>query len=59
MNVRDQRGWTCNDYFDIVKFAAGSGFRLEFQNQGVLVLLKGGNDEGRLQMLIDSWRGCA
>ena len=59
LNVRDQRGWTCDDYFDIVKVAAGSGFGIKFEDQGVLVLLKGRNDDGRLRRLVESWRGCA
>ncbi len=59
MNLSDQRSWTCNDYFDIVKVAAGSGFGVEFERMGVFVLVKGRDDNGRLRAIVESWRGCA
>jgi len=58
MNVRDQRSWTCNDYFEVVKVAALSGFGVEYEKQGVLVLRKGRADDGRLRAISDSWPGC-
>jgi uncharacterized membrane protein len=58
MNVRDQRSWTCNDYFEVVRVAAMSGFGVEYEKQGVLVLRKGRVDAGRLRAIRDSWPGC-
>jgi uncharacterized membrane protein len=59
MNLLDQRAYSCADYFDIVTVAAGSGFGIEFESEGVFVLLKGRDDNGRLQALANSWPGCA
>ena len=58
MNVMDQRSWTCADYFEIVKIAAGSNYGVDFEKEGVFVLLKGRGDNGRLRAIVDSWRGC-
>jgi hypothetical protein len=58
LNVVDQRAWTCTDYFDVLNVAAQSGFGVEFEKDGVLVLLKGRDDNGRLRTIVSSWRGC-
>jgi uncharacterized membrane protein len=58
LNVVDQRSWTCTDYFDVLNVAAQSGFGVEFEKDGVLVLLKGRDDNGRLRTIVRSWRGC-
>ena len=58
LNVRDPRGWSCHDYFEVVSAAAASDFGLEFERDGVLLLRRSQGDRPRLREVVRSWQGC-
>jgi hypothetical protein len=58
LNVRDPRGWSCTDYFEVLSAAAASDFGLEFERDGVLLLRRSQGDRARLREVVRSWQGC-
>jgi uncharacterized membrane protein len=58
LNLRDPRSWTCEDYLEVLRAAAGSDFGVAFSQDGVIVLQRTAGDRAHLSDLLHSWRGC-
>ena len=59
VNLRDQRTWDCEDYFQTLTVAARNGFGMVFFRDDVVLAEKGQGDPVLLKDTLRSWPGCS
>jgi len=58
LNLKDVRRRSCDDYFQNLQAAAGTGFGVTFFRDGVILIEKSKGDRKRLDGLLARWPGC-